>query len=114
MNEEVEKISKLIKLPPPSEEIYNNIANLINNISFKQAINELEEIYKNNSQKFYEINLFIKIYVALSKYKFKPSARKSIINYIEKAINSNDFAKEANKIFNEAGYNILTAHSFEE
>ena len=114
LNEEVEKISKLIKLPPPSEEIYNNIANLINNISFKQAINELEEIYKNNSQKFYEINLFIKIYVALSKYKFKPSARKSIINYIEKAINSNDFAKEANKIFNEAGYNILTAHSFEE
>ena len=114
MNEEVEKISKIIKLPPPSEEIYNNIANLINNISFKQALTELEEINKNNPQKFYEINLFIKIYVALSKYKFKPSARRSILNYFDKAINSNDFAQEANKIFNQAGYNILTAHPFEE
>ena len=114
INEEVEKISKLIKMPPPSEEIYNNISNLINNISFKQAISELEETYKNNPQKFYEINLFIKIYVALSKYKFKPSARKSILNYFDKAINSNDFAQEANKILNEAGYNILTAHAFEE
>ena len=110
INEEVDKINKLIKLPAPSEEIYNNISCLINNISYKQAVNDLEETYKNNPQKFYEINLFIKIYITLSKYKFKPSARKNILNYIDKAINSEEFAQEANKIFNEAGDNVLTAH----
>ena len=113
INEEVDKITKLIKLPTASEEIYNNISCLINNISFKQAINELEDTYKNNPQKFYEINLFVKVYVVLSKYKFKPSARKSILNYMDKAINSNDFAQEANKIFKEVGDDILTAHQFD-
>ena len=110
INEEVDKINKLIKLPAPSEEIYNNISCLINNISYKQALNDLEETYKNNPQKFYEINLFVKIYITLSKYKFKPSARKNILNYMDKAINSEEFAQEANKIFNEAGDNVLTAH----
>ena len=113
INDEVDKITQLIKLPPASEEIYNNISCLINNISFKQAINELEETYKNNPQKFYEINLFIKVYVVLSKFKFKPSARKSILNYMEKAIDSNDFAQEAYKIFKEVGNDVLTAHQFE-
>ena len=65
------------------------------------------------NQKINEINLFVKIYVVLSKYKFKPSARKSILNYMDKAINSNDFAQEANKIFKEAGDDILTAHQFD-
>ena len=110
INEEIEKINKLIKLPAPSEEIYNNICCLINNISYKQAVNDLEETFKNNPQKFFEINLFIKIYITLSKYKFKPSARKNILNYMDKAINSEEFAQEANIIFNEAGDNVLTAH----
>ena len=113
INEEVDSINKLIKLPVASEEIYNNISCLINNISFKQAITDLEDIYKNNPQKFYEINLFVKIYVVLSKYKFKPSARKSILNYMEKAINSNDFAQEAYKILQEVGNEVLTAHHLE-
>ena len=114
INEEVEKINKLIKLTGASEEIYNNIACLINNISFKQAITDLEETNKNNPQKFYEINLFVKIYTALSKYKFKSSARKSILNYMDKAINSNEFAEEAFKIFKNAGNNVLTAHEMED
>ena len=113
INNEVDRITKLIKLPLASEEIYNNISCLINNISFKQAINDLEDTYKNNPQKFYEINLFIKIYVVLSKYKFKPSARKSILNYMDKCINSVDFIQEASKIFQEVGYDILTAHQLE-
>ena len=32
---------------------------------------------------------------------------------MDKAINSNDFAQEANKIFKEAGDDILTAHQFD-
>jgi hypothetical protein len=114
INEEIDKILKLIKLTGTSEEIYNNISCLINNITFKQAINDLEDTYKNNSQKFYDINLYIKIYIALSKYKFKPSARKSILNYMDKAISSDEFSKEVNKIFKDAGYNVLTAHPLED
>ena len=112
INDEVDRITKLIKLPSSSEEIYNNISSLINNISFKQAITDLEDVYKNNPQKFYEINLFVKIYVVLSKYKFKPSSRKSILNYMDKAINSIDFAQEAFKILKEVGIDVLTAHQF--
>ena len=113
INDEVDKISKLIKLPGSSEEIYNNISNLINNISFKSAITELEDTYKNNPQKFFEINLFMKIYVVLSKYKFKPSARKSILNYMDKAINSNDFAQEIFNKLKEVCHDALTSHEFD-
>ena len=113
INDEADKITKLIKLPPSSEEIYNNISNLINNISFKSAMTDLEETYKNNPQKFYEINLFMKIYLVLSKYKFKPSARKSILNYMDKAINSNDFAQETFNKLKEVSYDALTSHEFD-
>ena len=113
LNEEVDKINKLIKLKGTAEDIYNNISCLINNISFKQAILELEETNKNNEQGFYDINLFIKVIVVLSKYKFKQNARRNILLYIEKAINSNDFAKDANKIFKNAGKDVLTAHQLE-
>ena len=106
----MDKINKLITLTGSSEEIYNNISCLINNISFKQAITELEETNKNNSQNFYEINLLIKVYIALSKYKFKQSARRSILHYIEKAIASNELAQEANKILKNAGKDVLTGH----
>ena len=113
LNEEVDKINKLITLSATSEEIYNNISCLINNISFKQAITELEETNKNNSQNFYELNLFIKVYIVLSKYKFKQSARRSILHYIEKAINSNEFAKEANDILKKVGKDVLTGHKID-
>ena len=113
LNEEVDKINKLITLNGSSEEIYNNISCLINNISFKQAITDLEETNKNNSQKFYELNLFIKIYIVLTKYKFKQSARRSILHYIDKAINSNEFAKEANNIFKKVGKDVLTGHQLD-
>ena len=108
--EEADKINKLITISGSSEEIYNNITCLINNISFKQAITDLEETNKNNAQNFYELNLFIKVYIALSKYKFKQSARRSILHYIDKAINSNEFAKEANDIFKKVGKDVLTGH----
>ncbi len=113
LNEEVDKINKLITLTNSAEEIYNNISCLINNISFKQASAELEETNKNNSQNFYDLNLLIKVYIVLSKYKFKPAARRSILHYIEKAINSNDFAKEANKILNKVSKEALTGHQLD-
>ena len=113
LNEEVDKLNKLITLTGTSEEIYNNISCLINNISFKQAITDLEETNKNNSQNFYELNLFIKVYIVLSKYKFKQSARRSILHYLDKAINSNELAKEANKILNNVGKDALTGHQLD-
>ena len=113
LNEEVDKINKLIKLTGTSEEIYNNISCLINNISFKQAITDLEEMNKNNSQNFFELNLYIKVLIVLSKYKFKQSARRSILNYLEKAINSTEFAQQANKILQSVGKDVLTGHQLE-
>ena len=113
LNDEVDKINKLIKLKGTTEDIYNNITCLINNISFKQAITELEETNKNNPQNFYDLNLFIKVYIVLSKYKFKQSIRRTILQYIDKAINSIDFAKDANKIFKNAGNDVLTGHQME-
>ena len=113
LNEEVDKINKLITLTGTSEEIYNNISCLINNISFKQAITELEETNKNNSQNFYDLHLLIKVYIVLSKYKFKQTARRSILHYIEKAIGSNDFAQEANKILKNVGKDVLTGHQLD-
>ena len=109
----MDKINKLITLTGTSEEIYNNISCLINNISFKQAITELEETNKNNSQNFYDLHLLIKVYIVLSKYKFKQTARRSILHYIEKAIGSNDFAQEANKILKNVGKDVLTGHQLD-
>ena len=70
----------------------------------------MEETNKNNSQNFYEINLLIKVYIDLSKYKFKQSIRRSILHYIEKVIASNELAQEANKILKKAGKDVLTGH----
>jgi hypothetical protein len=113
LNAEVDKINKLIKLTGTSEEIYNNISSLINNISFKQALADLDEMNKNHSNNFFDLNLFIKVYIVLSKYKFKQSARRTILNYLDKAINSNDFAKDANIIFKKVGNDVLTGHQLE-
>jgi ribosomal protein L22 len=113
INEEADKISKLINLPAPIEEIYNNLLCLINGISFRQAMNELDETSKNKPKNFFDVNLLIKVYIILSKYKYKQLARRSILSYLEKAINSNDFAKDANKILKMVGNDVLTAHHLE-
>ena len=113
INEETDKISKLINLTTPIEEIYNNILCLINSISFKQAINDLEEMSRNKPNNFFDVNLLVKVYIILSKYKYKQVARRSILMYLEKAINSNDFAKDANKILKMVGKDVLTGHQLE-
>ena len=113
LNEEVDKINKLITLSSSSEEIYNNFSCYINNISYKQANSELDEMNKNNSQIFYDLNLMIKVYILLSKYKLKQTPRKNILHFIEKAISSNEFAQEANKIFSKVGKDVLTGHELE-
>ena len=33
---------------------------------------------------------------------------------MDKAISSDEFSKEVNKIFKDAGYNVLTAHPLED
>jgi hypothetical protein len=113
LNEEVDKINKLITLNSTTEEIYNNFSCYINNISYKQANSELDEMNKNNSQMFYDLNLLIKVYILLSKYKLKQTPRKNILHYIEKAISSNEFAQEVNKIFSKVGKDILTGHELD-
>ena len=51
LNEEMNLIEDEIKLNPISQEIYNNITNLANNITFKQSSIKLNEIYRGKRHK---------------------------------------------------------------
>ena len=114
LNEENDKINRLIVLNENSQNIYNSISSLINSITYNQSMQELTEINKNDNDSFIEVNLFIKVYCILSKYKFKQVNRRNIMNLFEKAIYSNEIAKEVSKIFKNIGGNIFTAHEFKK
>ena len=113
LNDEISKINKFITLNPKTEEIYNNITNLINNISYKQANSELNTLHSTSPTSFFDINLFVKIYILLCKYKFKLSARKNILTYIENDINSNEMAKKVYEIFSDVGKIFLDGYNME-
>ena len=77
LNQDFNIIDAKINLVPISEKIYENVTNLINNITFKQSILNLDEIYRIDNDYFLNPNLFVKINAILSKYKLKESARKA-------------------------------------
>ena len=110
LNDEVNRIHKLVPLNGTSEEIYNNLSCLLNNISTKQAVPELDEMSKNNAQNFCELNLFIKVFIILSRHKFRQSERRRILHYLDKAISSNELAKEVSEILKSVGKDVLTGH----
>jgi len=107
-------ISKKIVLSKESETIYGNITNLINNIWSKTASIELDDTHKRQPQLFNDPNLFIKVYAALSKHKFKQPVRRRILQYFEYCLCSPKIIENAAKIMNDLGEELLLAHDMEE
>ena len=106
LNEDMIIIENRIKLNPMSQEIYKYINGLANNITFKQSVTKLEEIYRKNSQYFKDENLFVLIYVVLTKYKLKETARKVIMFFFEKGIFSSEMALKSSLLLKNLGDNI--------
>ena len=111
LEDDVNIIEYGIKLNPISQEIYNNVTNLVNNITFKSSITKIEEIYRSELKYFMDSNLFVKVYAALTKYKLKESARRAIMFYFEKCIFSSEIAINCSIILKNLGENLLNAHS---
>jgi len=114
LKEDISIINLKVKLNPKSEEIYENVTNLINNITFKQSILNLDSIYKANDKYFLDEKLFIKILVVLSKYKLKASARRTILAYFEKCIFSSSTVLNSILIMNNIRRNLLNSHKLEK
>ena len=113
-NNEIKKdsdlINKKIVLSADSEKIYNNISNLINNIWSKTSSIELDELYQKQPQLFNDPNLFIKVYAALSRNKFKQPVRRKIMQYFDNCFSSPEIIDKAYKIMNELGEDLLLSH----
>ena len=114
LKEDIRIIDLKIKLNSKSEEIYENVTNLINNITFKQSILNLDKIYKINDNYFLDEKLFIKILTVLSKYKLKASARRTILAYFEKCIFSSSTVFNSLLIMNNIRKNLLNSHKLEK
>ena len=111
LNKEFNIIDSKIKLCPISEKIFENTINLINSITFKQSIINLDEIYRLNNDYFLDPNLFIKVYAVLTKLRLKESARRAIMVYFENSINSSDIALKSSYILKNLDKNILNSHN---
>ena len=114
LKEDISIINLKVKLNSKSEEIYDNVTNLINNITFKQSILNLDAIYHTNEKYFLDEKLFIKILIVLSKYKLKASARRTILAYFEKCIYSSSKALNCLVILNNIRKNLLNSHKLEK
>ena len=107
-------INRKIVLSNDSETIFNNITNLLNNIWSKTASLELDETYKKDPQLFNDPKLFIKVYAALSRHKFKQPVRRRIMQYFDNCIISPEIIENAVKIMNDLGQDLLLSHELEE
>ena len=106
-------INKKIVLSKESEAIYSNITNLINNIWSKTASIELDDIYKREPHLFNDPNLFIKVYAALSRHKFKQPVRRKILQYFDNCLTSPEIIENASKILGELGEDLLLSSELE-
>ncbi len=107
-------INRKITLSEESETIFNNITNLLNNIWSKTASLELDETYKKDPQLFNDPKLFIKVYAALSRHKFKQPVRRRIMQYFDNCIISPEIIESVVKIMNELGQDLLLSHELED
>ena len=107
-------INKKIVLSKESENIFGNITNLINNIWSKTASIELDDIYKRDPQLFNDPNLFIKVYAALSRHKFKQPVRRKILQYFDNCFVSSEIMENISKILDDMGEDLLLSHEMED
>ena len=114
LENDVNLIEYGIKLNPISQEIYNNITNLANNITFAKSIKKIDEIFRTKNQYFSDPNLFAKIYAVLTKYKLKETTRRAILYYFDKCIISSDISLNCSQLLKSLGDNLLNAHNLSE
>ena len=114
LREDAEKINRAVILSEKSEEIYGHITSLINSITSKEAYDKLEEINKSDSRAFCDPVLLVKVYAALSRFRFKQSLRKVIMNYFDVAITSPEVVDAAMKILNGIGKNLFMTEEREK
>ena len=107
-------INKKIVLSKESENIFGNITNLINNIWSKTASIELDDIYKRDPQLFNDPNLFIKVYAALSRHKFKQPVRRKILQYFDNCFASSEIMENISKMLDDMGEDLLLSHEMED
>jgi hypothetical protein len=107
LKEDGEKINKHITLSDKSNEIFSNVTSLINNISYKQAYEKLNEMIKSDAKAFNDPNLLIKIYAMLSRYKCRQNLRRFIMILFENAIASPDIIDVAVKKMEGIGKNLF-------
>ena len=114
LEDDMDIIESKIELNSNSEEIYDNVTNLINNITSGRSVKFLESIINKKEKQFLmDVNLFIKIYAALSKYKFKLQARKFIMDIFTKSIYSSRIAMESMHLIKNLGDNLLNSGEVE-
>ena len=107
IKENYDKINKFINLNEKTNEIYNNITSLVNNITYKQSFDKLIEIKKKDKNLFNDSNLLIKIYSLLCRFKFRQQIRKTILDFMEVAINNQETIDNAIKIMDNIGKNLF-------
>ena len=107
LKEDGEKINKHITLSDKSNQIFSNVTSLINNISYKQAYEKLNEMIKSDAKAFNDPNLLIKIYAMLSRYKCRQNLRRFIMILFENAIASPDIIDVAVKKMEGIGKNLF-------
>ena len=114
IEDEMNLIESEITLNPISELIYDYSTNLINNITFKQSVNYLQQCFLSGENKILkDVNLYIKIFAILSIFKFKTEARKIIMNLFRKCIFSNTISIEAMSMLKNIDDNLFNAHQLE-
>ena len=114
LKEECQKINKYVILDDKSSEIYTNVSSLINSISYKQASEKLNDMIKTDSNAFNDPNLLVRIYTALSRYKFRLPLRRIIMMFFENAISSPDIIDMAVNTMNKIGTNLFQSEEYEE
>jgi hypothetical protein len=113
LENDIDIIESEIKLNQISEEIYGYATNLINTLLINMSKNSILRIFNNKRECLKDVNLFIMIYAALSRYRFKEEERKFLMNYFEESIFSNKIALDAMHIIKSLGDNLLNAHNME-
>ena len=114
LKKDADIINRKVILSTESGIIYNNITNLINNIWNRTASIELDDSYKKDQTSFNDPKLFVKVYAALSRHKFKQPVRRRIMQYFDHCITSPEIIESAVKIMNGLDKDLLLAHELEE
>ena len=121
---DVELINKYLKLEKDSQNVYENMTSLINNITNNKAIEQMQDIINKQTKQMnrkkenifeycQDVNLYVKILTLLSKFRFKEKDRRLILKYFAGSICSNEVSSKAMKIIERLGDDLILFHELE-